>query len=61
MDATNHVLFYEVRPVEDNGTGMWLTGLPDSVRLITVGQDYVTVGGLAEPVPEQAAASGDTQ
>jgi multidrug efflux system membrane fusion protein len=56
MDAENRVVFYEVRPVEDNGTGMWLTGLPETVRLITVGQDYVTVGGFAEPVPEDQAA-----
>jgi multidrug efflux system membrane fusion protein len=57
VDADNTVVFYEVRPVEDGPQGMWLTGLPDHLRLITVGQDYVVVGGKAEPVPEGQSES----
>lgn len=56
VDDQNTVVFYEVRPIEDGPQGMWLTGLPDRLGLITVGQDYVIVGGKAEPVPEDDQA-----
>jgi multidrug efflux system membrane fusion protein len=29
---------------------MWITGLPGTVNLITVGQEYVAVGDFVEPV-----------
>ncbi|MDJ0879958.1 MAG: efflux RND transporter periplasmic adaptor subunit [Halieaceae bacterium] len=50
LDDTNRVVFTAVEIVEDGPEGLWVTGLPDTVNLITVGQEYVTVGELVEPV-----------
>ena len=30
--------------------GLWITGLPKTVNLITVGQEYVSVGERVDPV-----------
>ena len=50
LDAANRVEFTEVRIIEDAPGGVWITGLPDTANLITVGQEYVTIGQLVEPV-----------
>lgn len=44
VDENDRVQFHEVRPVDDTPEGLWVAGLPATVRLITVGQDYVTQG-----------------
>lgn len=35
--------------------GMWLTGLPESATIITVGQGYVTNGAIVDTVPDTDA------
>lgn len=50
LDAMNRVEFTEVRIIEDAAQGIWITGLPDTANLITVGQEYVTIGQLVEPI-----------
>lgn len=50
VDELKRVVFYSVRIIEDGPEGVWLTGLPDSVRLITVGQEFVSAGEIVEPV-----------
>ena len=44
VDAGNIVHFYPVRIVSDSSDGVWVSGLPDSVTVITVGQEYVVPG-----------------
>lgn len=60
VDDAGTVVFYEVMPSEDTPQGVWLTGLPERVRLITVGQDYVLVGGKADPVEEPLTLPAQT-
>jgi multidrug efflux system membrane fusion protein len=48
------VHFLPVQIVSDNPDGMWVTGLPGHVTVITVGQQFVTEG--ARVVPVQAGA-----
>ena len=50
LDATNRVVFSPVEIIEDGSQGHWITGLPSTVHLITVGHEYVTTGELVEPV-----------
>lgn len=50
LDASNRVVFSPVEILEHSDNGLWITGLPDTVNLITVGQEYVTVGEFVEPV-----------
>lgn len=46
------VRFHPVRIVRSNAEGVWVTGLPATVRLITVGQGFVHAGEVVEAVPE---------
>ena len=55
VDAGGVVRFHPVVLVEDTPDGVWLGGLPDSLRLIIVGQEFVRVGQTVEAVPEAAA------
>jgi len=44
VDDNDRVQFEQVKLVDDTPEGLWVSGLPEMVRLITVGQDYVTRG-----------------
>ncbi len=55
LDAANRVVFSPVEIIEDGSDGVWIAGLPETVSLITVGQEYVALGEVVEPVyPESA-------
>jgi multidrug efflux system membrane fusion protein len=59
VDNNDQVRFYPVEIVGTSDEGMHVTGLPESIRLITVGQGFVTEGQRVNPVivtsPESAA------
>ena len=50
VDVGDRVIFRTVSIIEDGPDGVWITGLPPQIRLITVGQEYVSVGARVEPV-----------
>jgi len=50
VNGQNEVEFHGVEMATDTLGGAWLTGLPDAVRVITVGQEFVSVGTVVEPV-----------
>ena len=54
VDESSHVVFHPVKIVDTDNSGVWISGLPDEVTLITVGQEYVSVGETVEPVFETA-------
>ncbi|MGE0718404.1 MAG: efflux RND transporter periplasmic adaptor subunit [Alphaproteobacteria bacterium] len=56
IDGSDTVAFHPVRVVGDGPEGMWVTGLPDRARIITVGQEFVRPGQRVRPVPMTAAA-----
>ena len=37
----DQVRFHKVQIIDDTQQGVWLTGLPDEVELIVVGQEFV--------------------
>ena len=55
VGAQNKVQFVPVTILSDTSDHMWILGLPDNVRLITVGQDFVSHGQTVRPV----VADGD--
>ena len=55
VDAQNKVQFFPVTVLSDTSDYMWILGLPENVKLITVGQDFVSHGQTVRPV----AAGGD--
>ncbi|MEM1397424.1 MAG: efflux RND transporter periplasmic adaptor subunit [Pseudomonadota bacterium] len=44
LDDDNRVAFNPVTIIGDERTGVWVTGLPEDVRVIVVGQDFVVTG-----------------
>ena len=46
--SDNRVQFTEIQIVEDTIDGLWVTGLPKNVTIITVGQEYVINGQEVE-------------
>ncbi len=63
LDDDNVVVFSRIRIIRDSADGLWVTGLPETVTLITVGQELVIPGERVQPVFEgdvrlPAAASG---
>ena len=44
VDADDKVRFIKVTLVGDDGDGVWAIDLPQRIQLITVGQEYVSIG-----------------
>ncbi|MFQ5935592.1 MAG: efflux RND transporter periplasmic adaptor subunit [Acidiferrobacterales bacterium] len=58
VNADNVVEFHQVEIVRAETEGVWVTGLPADVRVITVGQGFVRAGERVQPVK---ASSEDRQ
>jgi multidrug efflux system membrane fusion protein len=54
VNIENVVVFNPVDIIADEPDGVWLGGLPKSIRLITVGQEFVIDGEKVVPVPGPA-------
>ena len=48
VDKNSKVVFYPIKKEIDTIDGMWFSGLPDEVKLIITGQEYITVGQTVE-------------
>ncbi|WP_341861959.1 efflux RND transporter periplasmic adaptor subunit [Gymnodinialimonas sp. 57CJ19] len=55
VDAENIVRFYPIEIVRAEINGIWVSGLPDEIDLITVGQGYVSDGEEVRPQVEEAS------
>lgn len=56
LDDEDRVQFVNVRIVKDEADAIWVRGLPDPARIITVGQELVTPGQQVEAVFEAGNA-----
>ncbi|USD22189.1 efflux RND transporter periplasmic adaptor subunit [Microbulbifer variabilis] len=63
LNENNQVDFINVTLVGDGDGGVWVSGLPDPVTLITVGQEYVSQGDIVkvEMSPPEPALSVQPQ
>ena len=52
VDSTNHVLFHAVAIIKTTPKGAWVSGLPEQVRVITLGQGFVRAGDTVDAVTE---------
>ena len=63
VDDTNTVVFHPIEVVRAEIDGIWVTGLPETARIITVGQGFVREGEDVKPSvnPKKATslAQGD--
>lgn len=60
VDDEDIVTFVPIDILADTPDGMWVAGLPDNARLITVGQEFVMPGQPVQPVPEDTIETGET-
>jgi multidrug efflux system membrane fusion protein len=58
VDDREEVVFYATDVVRAEADAVWLAGLPEQVRLITVGQGFVRAGDQVHAVPQAAAIQG---
>ena len=49
VDDAGLVAFEPVTVLRDTAQGVWLTGLPDTLNVIVVGQEFVTAGVTVAP------------
>jgi multidrug efflux system membrane fusion protein len=49
LDSNQIVESYLVTAVGESDNGIWVTGLPEEVVLVTVGQNYIIDGEHVEP------------
>ena len=56
--GTARVVFHPVRVITDTSEGIWLSGLPANIDLITVGQEFVSAGQTVR-IKRQPKAAGD--
>lgn len=57
VDAQRRVRFMRVAIIGDGPDGVWVVGLPRTVTIITVGQEYVTEGQQVNIVVDQGSAT----
>jgi len=57
VDEADRVVFHPVEVVRAEINGVWVTGLPEAARIITVGQGFVREGEAVKP---SAIANEDT-
>lgn len=55
VEADNTVQFAPVAVVDETPNGAWVTGLPETVNVISLGQDYLSEGVKVKPVPAGGA------
>ena len=48
IDEKNTVVFYPIKKEIDTIDGMWVSGIPNETKIITTGQEYVTVGQIIQ-------------
>ncbi len=52
VNAQKIVEFHPVQVVRETSDGVWITGLPPEIDLITVGQEFVADGDKVETIPD---------
>jgi len=56
VDAEHRVVFHPVRILGDTPDGIWLGNLPETLTLITVGQEFVRVGQQVRVLDQEATS-----
>ena len=57
VDREDRVIFYPVQILADGIGGIWVDGLPQSLRIISVGQEFVRAGQKVTPVVDRSEPS----
>lgn len=57
VNDQNVVEFLPIGLLADTAEGLWVSGIPDRARVITVGHEFVKAGETVKPVPETVETS----
>ena len=57
LDETDTVQFREVNVIDTSTNGIWVTGLPSEVRLVTTGQEFLSEGLKVQPIESESGPS----
>lgn len=60
VDSANIVQFATVKTIDEDASGIWVTGLPDNTRVIIEGQDFVDIGMRVDAVESYGATQPRT-
>ncbi len=60
VDDSDVVRFAQVKTIDEDANGIWVTGLPENTRVITEGQDFVDVGMNVDAVENYGAYNSGT-
>ncbi|WP_018878556.1 efflux RND transporter periplasmic adaptor subunit [Thioalkalivibrio sp. ALE28] len=55
VDDDDRVVFHAVEVIRAATDGVWVTGLPERARVITIGHGFVTPGETVQPRPMEAS------
>lgn len=55
VDAANTVVFHKIGIIRAQTDGIWISGLPEEARIISIGQGFVNDGETVAPQEEDAA------
>ena len=58
VDENDKVHFHDAKIAGDGPEGVWLSGLPETIRLITVGQDFVKAGQIVRALSDEDDGGG---
>lgn len=57
VDADDIVRFAQVQIIDNAGDGVWVTGLPGTVKVISTGQEFLSEGIKVEPIDLESGPS----
>ena len=57
LDSDNIVRFAPLTILADTNKSMWISGLPEQARIITIGHQFVATGQKIDTAVEQEAAT----
>lgn len=60
VSKANEVEFYPVRLVKNEAKGVWVSGLPHKVNVISLGQNFVRVGELVQAIEKTEISAKST-
>lgn len=57
VDDDDRVEFHAIDPMRADATGLWVAGLPEEIRIITIGQGFATIGEPVRVLAEETDAT----
>jgi multidrug efflux system membrane fusion protein len=60
VDDNSEVVFHAIDVIKTESNGAWVTGIPDNINIITLGQGFVSAGETVQAIEESDSDSHHT-